>query len=143
MFGKYLVNILSVYGDGGVGASGRVAPAREPGCPKYEYICMANIWQIYGRYMEYMGMEVGVAGLHRPGSQGVQSLNMFGKYVANIWQIYFKYMGMVGRLVASGRVAPAREPGCPKYATLAASPHHLCQLLSVTHSLPHQPTSSR
>ena len=50
--------------------------------------------------------------------------------MANIWWGSSQWWGCTGQ-----------GWWCPKYA--AAYPHHLCQLLSVTHSLPHQPTEDQ
>ena len=103
---------------------------------------------LYGIMVPDSGAGAGVGGL-TAASAGVPSRRprYWCSYCCWHWlKVTLVYIGtyiytLVDALSGGGWVAG--WPGwCPKYATLAASPHHLCQLLSVTHSLPHQPTSS-
>ena len=103
---------------------------------------------LYGIMVPDSGAGAGVGGL-TAASAGVPSRRprYWCSYCCWHWlKVTLVHIGtylytLVDALSGGGWVAG--WPGwCPKYATLAASPHHLCQLLSVTHSLPHQPTSS-
>ena len=67
---------------------------------------LANIWQIY---MEYMGMEVGVGGLHRPGSQGVQSTRLWPPPLTTSASFYL-----------SPTLCPTNPPPPDKWQTVSA-----------------------